>query len=385
MIKTYEFKLFRNKKKFKTLEGELRVLCHIYNHCIRLIKTHYKVYGKNPSKNTLQKHLVKLMKDNHEWKALGYSQAIQNITDRIYLSWEAFFSWVKKKEGPKRLPPKFRSFRKYKSYTLKQAAWKIDEENGRIKLGPNWYRYNNSRRVEGVIKTVTVKRDSVGDFYIFLACEISEDFKPKKIAPVTGKSAGIDFGLKTFLTTSGGEEIQSPEFFKKARKNLKKKGRKLSSKEEGSKNRSKARKSLARVHRKIARQRKDFHFKTALMLINKYDKIFVEDLNLQGMKKLWGRKISDLALGDFYRILEFKANEHYKHFGKIDRFFPSSKTCCVCKKVKAEIPLSVRVFECECGNRIGRDKNAARNILEEGTTSYGLERVSPSVSKASLV
>ena len=87
------------------------------------------------------------------WKDLGYSQGIQEVTDRIYLSYQAFFDWCKSKKGDRKSPPRLRPFRKYRSFTLKQAGWKLDEDLGRIKIGKVWYRYNNSRKVTGVPKT----------------------------------------------------------------------------------------------------------------------------------------------------------------------------------------------------------------------------------------
>ena len=121
-MKSYRFKLFSNKRKSRRLEGELRIFCAIYNHSIALIRGHYKLYKKNPSKNKLQKHLKKLGKTKFpQWEAVGYSQGIQEVTDRIYKSYDAFFKWVKTRKGDKKSPPKFKAFRKYKSFTLKNT------------------------------------------------------------------------------------------------------------------------------------------------------------------------------------------------------------------------------------------------------------------------
>jgi putative transposase len=365
----------------------------IYNHALRLVKKHYKLFGKNPSKNDLQKHLKRLMDRGlrPEWKTLGYSQGIQEVTDRIYLSYKAFFDGCKKGKskatGMRNSPPKFRPFRKYKSFTLKQTGWQLDEEKGRIKIGSTWYRYNKSRNIQGVSKTLTVKRDSVGDWFIIISCDLGDDFIPEKIASVTGKSAGFDFGLKSFLTSSDGEKHDSNEYLKTNLKKLKSKGRNLTRKEKGSKNRKKARKALARVHRKVADKRMDSHCKLALMLVRSYDHLFFEDLNLQGMQKLWGRKVSDYGFSDFLKILENKAFEHRKNLHKIDKFFPSSKLCSRCGKLKEkdELRLKDRIYTCLCGHEIDRDLNAAMNILREGASSLGLDRVIPDLSLVSVV
>ncbi|NRB11537.1 MAG: transposase [Rickettsiaceae bacterium] len=386
MMKSFQFKLFKNKRKDQKLNDELYVFCKIYNHCLCLVKRHYKIFGKNPSKNKLQKHLRVLMNRGikPEWKSLGYSQAIQDVTDRIYKSYQAFFAWCKKRSSEKKSPPKFKAFRKYKSFTLKQAGWKLDEEKGMIKIGKNYYRYNNSRNIEGRVKTVTIKRDQVGEWYIILSCDLGESYKPEKVIPMTGKSAGFDFGLSCFLTSSKNEKINSPEFLKQSLSELKSKSKKLSTKDKGSKNRKKARKVVARLHKKIANQREDFHFKLANDLVNKYDYLFFEDLNVSGMKRVWGRKVSDLGLDQFLKKVQFKAKEHGKTMKRIDRFYPSSKTCSKCTKVKKELALKDRHFHCNCGHQLDRDLNAALNILIVGASTIGLDGVSREFALASV-
>lgn len=387
-LKSFQFKLFNNSRKSRRLENELRIFCQIYNHSLKLICGHYKIFGKNPSKNKLQKHLAKIGKTEFpQWEALGYSQGIQDVTDRIYKSYDAFFKWAKTRKGARKSPPKLRPFRKYKSFTLKQASWELDEEKGRVRIGPNWYRYNNSRKIQGTPKTINIKRDIVGDWFITISCELEAEYRPEKIAPVTGKSAGFDFGLKTFLTASDGEKFQSGEFLKHSLKELAKANRSLSRKEKGSKNRKKSRKQLARVHRKIANKRSDMHFQLAAELFRKYDYLFIEDLNVEAMKKLWGRKVSDLGFSSFVKILEFKAIEHRKNLHKIDRFYPSTKLCSGCGmiKTKDELTLKDRVYKCDCcGLEIDRDLNAAVNIYNVGASTFGLDGVRPGFIPASV-
>lgn len=390
-MKSYRFKLFSNKRKSRRLEGELRIFCQIYNHSLALIRGHYKLFGKNPSKNKLQKHLVKLAKTTHpQWEAIGYSQGIQEVTDRIYKSYDAFFKWMKTRKGAKKSPPKFKSFRKYKSFTLKQAGWELDEEKGRVRIGPNWYRYHNSRKIQGTAKTINIKRDAVGDWFISISCEPEEEFIPKKIIPMTGKNAGFDFGLKTFLKSSDNTDYKSSEFLKQDLKELAKVNQDLSRKENGSKNRKKSKKVLARVHRKVANKRLDSHYQLAIDLLEEFDYLFFEDLTLAGMKALWGRKVSDYAFATFLKILETKAHEHGKTFHKIDKWFPSSKLCsnqkCGQIKLKGELTLADRIFKCECcGLEIDRDLNAAINILNVGVSTLGLDGVSLGASTASVV
>lgn len=320
-----------------------------------------------------------------EWKNLGYSQAIQEVTDRIYKSYDAFFSWCKKRVGPRKSPPKFKPFRKYKSFTLKQAGWKLNEDKGEIFIGKKKYLYHKSRSIIGKVKTVTIKRDQVGDWFVIFSCDLGESYQPEKVAPMTGKSAGFDFGMNCFLITSDNEQINSPQYLKQSLKNLREKSRSFSTKTKGSKNRKKAGKSLARLHRKIANQRKDFHFKLSKKLVDQYDYLFFEDLNLSEMKSRWGRKISDLGLYQFINILKFRTVEHKKKFCQIDRFYPSSKKCSSCGLKKDRLHLNERIFKCTCGHIIDRDLNASINILNEGASSLGLDNVRQSFDFAAVV
>lgn len=345
--------------------------------------------GKIPLKNDLQKHLKRLIDSDEKplWGLLGYSQAIQDVTDRIYKAYEAFFNWAKTHKGPKKSPPKFKRFHKQKSYTLKQAGWKVDREKGIIYLAGYKYRYNktsnlkdeNGKRTipwfQGTIKTVTMKRDSVDDWYVIFSCEVEE--KELKRTLTLDNNAGFDFGLKTFYKSSEDVSYPAPEPLKGALKKLKTKSRKLSKKVKGSKNYKKAQKDLARLHRYIANARLNFQWKLTLGLALKYDYLFFETLNINAMKKLWGRKVSDLAPYQFMNLLEYRCQQYGAILTFIDRFFPSSKRCSQCGHIKKEISLKERIFICEhCGLTIDRDFNAAINIKNEGMSSLGLDRVS---------
>jgi putative transposase len=187
----------------------------------------------------------------------------------------------------------------------------------------------------------------------------------------------MDFGLKDFLSISDGTKVAAPEPFKKALKQLKKSSRSLSRKQKGSNHRRQARKSLARVHRSVASQRKDFHFKLARQLANRYNAIAIEDLNLSGMKALWGRKVSDLGFASFVQTLEHQATKTGCTVIKVDRWFPSSKTCNACGCINESLSLRDRVWTCTCGTTHDRDLNAAINLQGAGASALGLGDVRP--------
>jgi putative transposase len=260
-------------------------------------------------------------------------------------------------------PPSFKKVKRYKSFTLKgKVGYKI--EDNIISLNGYKYKFWLSRPIDGKIKTVTIKRDN-GEFYIFVTVE-----KEQKRGIATGKKVGIDFGLKQFLTLSDGTKIDSPQFHLKNLTKLKRLSRKVSRRLKGSNNRNKAKKELANHHKKIANQRRDYFHKLSNKLASEYDDIFIEDLNIKAMQKLWGRKISDLAFSEFVFILSYKTDVH-----KIDRFYPSSKTCSNCGFKKETLSLSEREFVCEnCGFKIDRDLNASINIRRVGASTL-VERV----------
>ena len=372
-MKTFCFELYHSKHN-NILHKQINAAGFIYNHCVALNKRYYRLYKKHLDKNKLQKHLVKLKK-NEKFsyiREIG-SQAVQEITDRIEHGYKLF--WKNRENKLKASPPNFKKIRNYKSFTLKQAGWKLDEARGMIKLGKRWYRYFKSRNIEGKVKTVTIKRDAVGDIYIYLVCDVNA----QEVVERTGKIVGYDFGLKKFLTASDGKDIESPLFFAQSSKVIKTKSKNLSHKQEKSHNRGRARFELARAYKKISNQRKDFHFKLARKICEEYAVICFEDLNLKGMKKLWGRKISDLGFYKFIQILKYEAGNFGTRIIFIDRYYASSQICSECGYKNPEVKdLRIREWKCpECGTEHDRDRNAAINILRVGASPLRGDDVRP--------
>ncbi|MCL2015726.1 MAG: transposase [Defluviitaleaceae bacterium] len=376
MIKTYTFKLYRSKRN-RRLHDDIYLAGKIYNHCIALHKRYYKIFGKYLSANTLKKHITKLKKTAKfsSWKALN-SQAIQDIAERIDRGYQLFFRNLKRKVRTN--PPTFKKLVKYKSFTLKQTGYKLYDNT--IEIKGVKYKYSKSREISGEVKMITVKRSTTGSIHIFIvckqpACRTGRDM-PSQVLARTGKMVGFDFGLKTFLTASDGCDIVSPLFFDQNSKLIAKLNRELSHKKKGSNNRKKARLRLAKAHERIANLRKDFHFKLASYLCSEYAFIFIEDLNIKAMQRLWGKKISDLSHSKFVQILKSQAVKFGTTVVEIPRFFPSSKTCSNCDYRLEELPLSQRSWVCpNCGVEHDRDFNAATNILRVGASTLGRDTV----------
>jgi putative transposase len=179
----------------------------------------------------------------------------------------------------------------------------------------------------------------------------------------------LDVGLNTFVTTSGGEKIDGISPFRESEKRLAVLQRRASRKQKGSQNWKKAMRKVALCHEKIANQRRDFQHKLSRSLVDEYDLIAVEDLNVRGMVKNHhlAKSISDAAWSEFFRQLEYKAAWAGKTFVKIDRWEPTSKTCSSCGFKNGDMPLSVREWDCpKCGAHHDRDINAAINIKAAG-------------------
>jgi putative transposase len=198
---------------------------------------------------------------------------------------------------------------------------------------------------------------------------------------MTGNSAGFDFGLKTFLVTSDGQELASPLYYRQAMDELKVAQQNLARKVKFSGGWKKARMVVARIYQTVVNRRCDWFFKLAHELTNQYDQLFFEDLAMKGMQSLWGRKIGDLARSEFMGMLGYIASTKGKVVHLIDRFYPSSKTCSDCGHAYQELGLEERRWVCVgCGVIHDRDHNAALNIHREGASSLRLGDVRPSLT-----
>ena len=362
---TYKYKL-QDQKNLIELGNLIDDCWHIHCHILKLIKRYWRIYKKYPHVYKVRKHLVKLKKlKQYHWYDVP-SVVSSDITDRIDLGYKKFFRY-KKNGGRKVGLPKFFKRENYSSMTWPQACYKI--EKNRIFIGrprkQKWYTFYKHRDYKGIIRTVTIKRDKCGDYFL----TIVTDHVEKQSLPKTGSSVGIDFGLKTFLTLSDGQQIESPRFFEQVSKDIRKAYKALSRKKKGSNNWYKALRILQRLYRKITRRRADWFWKLAKDLCKLFDIICIEDLNIDGMKRLWGRKVSDYAFSNFVSILERQGNKFDKQIVKIDRFFPSTKLCSKCGH-KQQLTLGDRTWKCNsCDTNHDRDLNAAQNILMAGITA----------------
>ena len=355
MILNYKYRLYVNKHT-KELSQLVTTATFVWNHIVALYRRYYKLYGQNPSCTQMQKHIAKLAKHNPYWNKMG-SQSLQELCQRVDITYKMFF----KKIGRGR--PNFHNPHKSGSFMFKgNVGYAINGNELTINKLKRTYRFKLTRQY-GTIKNVHIKRDNLG--YLWLI--ITTDVQPKQYDRLGNASIGIDFGLKHFLTTSDGEVIDSLEVYKKSLKKLAKLNRNFAKKELGSKSRKKAKKDLAKLYEHIANQRADFQWKLAHELCKHCSHIGIEDLNLKGMQKLWGRKVSDLSYGEFVQKLVCISQKYNTTVVKIGRFEATSQICHCCGNRNANTKdLKVRVWVCShCGVEHDRDINAAINILNK--------------------
>jgi putative transposase len=225
------------------------------------------------------------------------------------------------------------------------------------------------RPLGGVTKSATFKREACGHWYISLVVE--QPIAPKVARPVQ-THIGIDLGVKSLAVLSSGETIENPRWYSVQSRKLRRAQQALSRKVNGSRNRGKARRVVARLHQKIRNQRTDFLHKLSTELIRHNDLVSIEDLNIRGLaKSKLAASVLDAGWGMFRAMLAYKAERQDKYLLTIGRFFPSSKTCGACGRVNAELTLADRDWSCCCGADHDRDLNAARNIDREGVRLFG--------------
>ena len=370
-VVAYKYKVYsQNRNHQKRIEELLRTAAWIYNHCIALHKRYYKVFKKSLPKAKLQSHIAKVKNRCYKQWELVNSMAAQEITDRIYAGYDRFFAKDAKH------PPTFKSWRKYKSVTFKSSGWTLNGNVLTINKLKLRLKFHLSRPIDGKIQTVCVKRDAAGDWW--LSFSIRKEDNLKQVKPMTGKTAGFDFGLKHFLTGNDGRKIDSPQYLFHSISELRRKSRNLSKKTKGSNSRKRAKLELARFHRRISNLRSDFHWKLANLLVTEYDTICLETLNTKAMQQMWGRKIGDLGFAEFVKVLSVVCKKHNKTLVQISQWEATSKTCSHCGHKEKEMPLNIRKWICpKCREEHDRDVNAAKNILRVGTSTLGRGSVRP--------
>jgi putative transposase len=354
-MKAYKFKLKLNQHFQAGCERTLELCRELYNAGLQERRDAWEMCGESANFATQCAQLPDIKELRPELKDV-HSQVLQATLKKLHRAFENFFRRVKRGEEPGY--PRFKSRDRFDSFCYPQAGFRLEGNKLHLsKIGS--CRLRLSRKIEGTIKTCTIKREASGWFAIFAVEENQCRFLSR-----TGKKVGIDVGLNSFATLSTGEQIENPRWFRQSEERLAAAQRRLQTKKRGSNKRKAARRRVSKVHEKIRNQRQDFFHKLSNDLLSRFDELHIENLNIRGMLKNGhlAKSISDAAWGAFFNIISSKAEgAGRKVVEKVAAY--TSQTCFDCGH-RQKLKLSDRVFHCQnCGALKDRDHNASLNIL----------------------
>ena len=369
MKKGFRYEIVPTMEQKEYLNRVLGCTRFVYNNGLALKIKEYESFKEsplNPKPNVSSTGLAYLatpLREEFEFlKETPYAAIQQKLID-LGKGFDGFFRNIKL--GNKPGFPKFKSKRKNRdSFRLTQANFNIKDNSLYIAKLKTPIKVFWSRTLFSKPSSVTISKTPTGKYYASFVCEYESNRQ-------SGKGVvGIDVGLKTYAVTSKGEEIENPKFLKKSLKKLARAQRKHSKKQKDSSNRKKARIKVAKLHERVANQRKDFQHKVTTKLVNENQVLVLESLNLKGMiknRKL-SRSIADASWGRFKELLKYKISE--SNNGQLifaDPFFPSTQLCSHCNQYpKVKLELKDREHSCKCGNRMDRDLNAAMSLETMG-------------------
>lgn len=365
-----KYRIYPNKEQQSIINQWIGSSRFIWNYMLSLNIEHYKENKKFIFGYDMNNMLPKMKKqEEYSWLKNTPSQGLQQKCQDLDTALKSSF------RNDNRFGfPKFKS-KKTDESGIRFNDFKIIDNKIYLPKIKKGIKIIIDRELLGKPGLITIIKDKCNCYYVSISVNVGDMFD-KQIDKNEIKSAvGIDVGIKEFITTSNGEVIENPHFLKKQNKKLKKKQRELSKKNKNSKNREKAIYKVAKLHKKISNQRNDFIKQNASMIAKLYDFVSVENLNVKGMIKnhKLAQSIIDVSFSSFLQELEWQCKKRGKIFYKIDRFFPSSKTCHCCGNINSNLTLSDRIFKCpKCGIEIDRDLNAAINILTKGLISNNI-------------
>lgn len=371
MVKTFRYRIYPTRAQETILERTLEECRWVYNQTLAYRRDAWQerretIYYYGTTK------LLPQWKQEHPSLNIVYSQVLQDAQRRVDKAFKGFFRRVK--NGHKKVGyPRFKGKGRYRSITYPQFGFGLTDD-GSLRLSKvGDIKIELHRPIEGQVKQVTILRYPTGKWFVSFNAEV----EPEPL-PEIGKYVGIDLGLSAFAALSNGKQVANPRFFRKEEKALAKAQRRLSKTEKGTPEYAKRRKVVACVYERIANKRIDFSHQLSRQIVNEYDIICLEDLNIRNMVKnrCLAKSISDAAWRQLITHTMQKAENAARRVVLVDPR-NTSKMCSRCGFL-VEKTLSDRVHSCpHCGLVLDRDYNAAINILTLGLQSLGLGPRSP--------
>ena len=369
MLKSYKYRIYPNQEQKEMMAKIFGQVRFVYNLGLETKISAYVGNKKHLKCFDLNKQITELKNTDATWLKESPSQALQMSMANLDNAYTNFF----KGAGF----PKFKSKYAKQSFQLPQGVYLENEKQifiPKLKL----IDIDLHKEFKGEFKTVTVSKSITNKYYVSILFDTGE-LKPEKKTIMFKTSVGIDLGIKDFVITSDGMKFKNHDFFKSAMNELRIQQRSLARKKKGSNHYLKQKMVLSLLHEHIKNQRQDYLHKISRYLVDNYDTICMEDLNVSGMVKnhKLARAISDMGWYEFKSMVEYKCDWYGKNLSIIGRFDPSSKTCSKCGSINKDLTLNDREWTCKkCGSIHDRDNNAAINIR-----NFGL-RNQPSVTQS---
>ena len=364
MNDVYRFRIYPNKGQQELFTKTFGCVRFIYNRMLAEKMEYYDNTGKD-LKVTPAKY-----KAEFPWLKEVDSLALCNAQLHLQAAYKNFF------RNPLVGFPKFKSKKKpVRSYTTNCVNGNIQLKEGKLRLPKTgWVKIKQHRRIreDDVLKGAAICQEADGKYYVSLLYEREE---PQRLPIVPDNAVGLDFSMAGLYVASDGEQGDYPRYYRKSQEKLARGQRKLSHCEKGSRRYEKQKRKVARLHSHVVHQRKDFLHKASRKITNSYDIVCIEDLDMKEMGRglHFGKSVADNGWGMFTGFLGYKLEREGKQLVRIGRWYPSSKTCSRCGKVKPSMGLEERIYDCTCGNHMDRDWNASINIRREGLRMIGID------------
>lgn len=362
MNKAYKFRLYPNKEQKELIAKTFGCCRFVYNKMLGEKIDYYKETGKSLNVTPAK------YKTESPWLREVDSLALANEQLHLETAYKNFF------RNQSTGFPKFKNRKTdKKSFITNCVNHNIRIEEGRIrlpKLGKVKIRLHRNIPANYTLKSCTISQSASRKYYVSVLFDYDDTVKPVEVKAIVG----LDFSMTELYISSEEESANYPRYYRCSLEKLKRMQRKLSKMERCSNNYYKQKRKIAMLHEHIGNQRKDFLHKQSRQITNAYDLVGIEDLDMKAMQKAlkFGKSVNDNGWGKFVTYLKYKLSEQGKYLVKIDKWFPSSKTCSVCGLVKETLSLSERVYICNCGNIVDRDINAAINIKHEAMQVFAL-------------
>ena len=361
---SYRFRIYPNKNQKILLEKHFGCVRHVWNYFLNERKEYYLNNKEDIEARRIKgslnyydncKKLIEIKKEK-EWLRDVNSQSLQASLKHLDGAYNMFFRKTHRF-------PQFKNKNKKQSFTIPQH-FTIEKNKMFFPKFKEGIKINLHRECEGKFVVATLSKTPSNQYYISICVE-----KEIQELPANDNIIGIDVGIKDFAVCSDGKIFENKKHLIKKEKKLKSKQRQLSKKKKGSANRKKKKLIVAKLHQAISNSRNDYLHNISHKLTSENQTIVIEDIRVKELTKnpLLAKYICDIAWGEFVRQLEYKSKWRGRNLIKIDRFFPSSKTCNNCNYINQELKLSDRTWKCPCCNStLDRDFNASQNILKQG-------------------